>query len=189
MYCSSPNDLTIIGSSSVPFYFVCFPKVSKFPSPFPCCLEWYRMCGLELPFRLASNGRISKISTPCIFPKISNRSRPVDCSRSVGMVPGWAPGGRRSCSSLISVFPPSHQPIFPLPTPLSPSLSLSSSLHHFPHLQTSSADHWAAQHEGHVRFLQFLSATCARARFGRSAFFGKKPHLREIRTLAGGEGK
>lgn len=46
---------------------------------------------------------MSKISTPSIFPRISNRSRPVACSRSVGTVPGLAPGGRRSSSVLISV--------------------------------------------------------------------------------------
>ena len=56
-----------------------------------------------VPFRLASNGFMSKTSTPCILPRISNRSRPVDWSRSVGTVPGSAPGGRRSSSDLISV--------------------------------------------------------------------------------------
>ena len=45
---------------------------------------------------------MSKISTPCIFPRISRRSRPVACSRSVGMVPGLAPSGRRSASEVIS---------------------------------------------------------------------------------------
>ena len=44
--------------------------------------------GLYVPFLLASRGLMSKISTPCIFPRISRRSRPVACSRSVGMVPG-----------------------------------------------------------------------------------------------------
>jgi hypothetical protein len=43
---------------------------------------------LYVPFLLASSGLRSKISTPCIFPRISRRSRPVACSRSVGMVPG-----------------------------------------------------------------------------------------------------
>ena len=57
-----------------------------------------------LPIRLASRGFISKISIPCIFPRISKRSRPVACSRSVGTVPGAAPGGRRSDSLLISVY-------------------------------------------------------------------------------------
>lgn len=57
-----------------------------------------------LPLREASNGFMSKTSTPCIFPRISRRSRPVACSRSVGMVPGLAPGGRRSCSLLMSVY-------------------------------------------------------------------------------------
>ena len=43
------------------------------------------------------------MSTPCIFPKISRRSKPVACSRSVGTVPGSAPGGSKSCSVLISM--------------------------------------------------------------------------------------
>jgi hypothetical protein len=56
-----------------------------------------------VPFLLASSGLMSKTSTPCIFPRISRRSRPVDCSRSVGMVPGAAPvGDRRSFSLVIS---------------------------------------------------------------------------------------
>jgi hypothetical protein len=55
-----------------------------------------------VPFLLASSGLMSKMSTPCIFPRISRRSRPVACSRSVGMVPGWAPSGRRSASEVIS---------------------------------------------------------------------------------------
>ena len=50
---------------------------------------------------------MSKISMPCIFPRISRRSRPVDCSRSVGTVPGFAPGALRSSSVLISAHPPS----------------------------------------------------------------------------------
>lgn len=55
-----------------------------------------------LPLREASSGFMSKISMPCIFPSISNRSRPVAWSRSVGTVPGAAPGGRRSASVWIS---------------------------------------------------------------------------------------
>jgi hypothetical protein len=55
-----------------------------------------------VPRRLASRGLMSKTSTPCIFPRISRRSRPVDCSASVGTVPGCAPGGRRSSYDLIS---------------------------------------------------------------------------------------
>lgn len=51
---------------------------------------------------------MSKISIPCIFPKISRRSRPVDCSRSVGIVPGAAPGPRRSFSFLTSVYTRQH---------------------------------------------------------------------------------
>lgn len=58
--------------------------------------------GLYVPFLLASRGLRSKMSTPCIFPRISRRSRPVACSRSVGMVPGLAPSGRRSASEVIS---------------------------------------------------------------------------------------
>ena len=58
--------------------------------------------GDHVPLLLESNGLMSKMSTPCILPRISRRSRPVDCSRSVGMVPGCPPDGRRSCSSLIS---------------------------------------------------------------------------------------
>jgi hypothetical protein len=57
----------------------------------------------DIPRRLASNGLISKMSIPCIFPRISRRSRPVACSASVGTVPGCAPGGRRSASLLISI--------------------------------------------------------------------------------------
>lgn len=49
-----------------------------------------------------SSGVMSKISIPCIFPRISNLSKPVACSRSVGTVPGLAPGARRSDSVLIS---------------------------------------------------------------------------------------
>jgi hypothetical protein len=66
--------------------------------------RWHRSdCSHNVPTRLASSGLMSKISMPCIFPKISRRSRPVACSRSVGTVPGFAPGGRRSASVLISV--------------------------------------------------------------------------------------
>lgn len=57
----------------------------------------------DVPRRLASNGLMSKMSMPCIFPRISRRSRPVACSASVGMVPGFAPGAKRSASVLISV--------------------------------------------------------------------------------------
>ena len=49
-----------------------------------------------IPVRLESSGFMSKTSIPCIFPSSSNRSSPVACSRSVGTVPGAAPGGRRS---------------------------------------------------------------------------------------------
>lgn len=61
--------------------------------------------GVLLPRREASRGFMSKMSMPCIFPRISRRSRPVACSRSVGTVPGAAPGGRRSASVWISEFP------------------------------------------------------------------------------------
>jgi hypothetical protein len=71
----------------------------------------------SLPLREASRGFISKISTPCIFPKISNRSNPVACSRSLGTVPTGAPGGMRSVSLWISVFnfisPYPHIILFP----------------------------------------------------------------------------
>jgi hypothetical protein len=60
-------------------------------------------CDCNVPRRLASNGLMSKMSIPCIFPSTSRRSRPVACSASVGTVPGWAPGGRRSSMLLISV--------------------------------------------------------------------------------------
>lgn len=75
--------------------------------------------GCDVPRRLASRGFMSKISMPCIFPRISRRSRPVDCSRSVGTVPGFAPGARRSSSVLISIRPipsaidPSHNGRYP----------------------------------------------------------------------------
>ena len=52
---------------------------------------------------------MSNMSMPCIFPKISKRSRPVACSRSVGIVPGAAPGGRRSDSAWISIVSNSDQ--------------------------------------------------------------------------------
>lgn len=56
-----------------------------------------------VPTRSDGRGLMSKISMPCIFPRISKRSRPVACSRSVGMVPGSAPGGSKSSSLLISI--------------------------------------------------------------------------------------
>lgn len=46
---------------------------------------------------------MSKMSTPCIFPRISKRSRPVAWSRSLGTSPGRPPGGMRSCAPVISV--------------------------------------------------------------------------------------
>jgi hypothetical protein len=70
-----------------------------------CEEQVFQVCskGQYLPTRLASRGFMSNISVPCIFPRISKRSRPVACSRSVGTVPGAAPGGRRSDSLWISV--------------------------------------------------------------------------------------
>lgn len=65
--------------------------------------ERTKMGSFMVPFREASRGDMSKMSTLSIFPRISRRSRPVDCSRSVGMVPGWAPGPTRSSMVLISV--------------------------------------------------------------------------------------
>lgn len=73
---------------------------------------WYRtvhtlsffVCGFRgyVPTRSEGRGLMSKMSIPCIFPRISRRSRPVACSRSVGTVPGSAPGGNRSSGPLIS---------------------------------------------------------------------------------------
>lgn len=77
----------------------CSPSASRsIPPSFECLSKD------DLPRRLASNGLMSKISIPCIFPRISRRSRPVACSISVGTVPGCAPGGRRSASVLISAY-------------------------------------------------------------------------------------
>ena len=96
-YCSSPKDLTTIGLSSVPI-------ISRQQLTSNLLHRPFIVCDLisSIPKREASNGFMSKISTPCIFPKISNRSRPVACSRSVGIVPGAAPGPMRSASLLIS---------------------------------------------------------------------------------------
>ena len=104
-YCSSPKDLTTIGLSSVPAIPHQQLTFQDLPSPLS-------NCGLisSVPRREASNGFMSKISMPCTFPKISNRSKPVACSRSVGMVPGAAPGPMRSASLLISVY--AHQQPF-----------------------------------------------------------------------------
>lgn len=66
---------------------------------------------IHLPTLSAGRGLMSKISMPCIFPRISRRSRPVACSRSVGMLPGAAPGGRRSSCDLISDSGNHDQPI------------------------------------------------------------------------------
>ena len=59
--------------------------------------------GVIEPFREESRGRMSKMSTLSILPRISRRSRPVDCSISVGTVPGFAPGPTRSVLDFISV--------------------------------------------------------------------------------------
>lgn len=56
-----------------------------------------------VPRRLASRGRMSKTSTPSIFPRISNRSKPVACSRSDGTVPVLAPGPMRSSAVFTSL--------------------------------------------------------------------------------------
>lgn len=45
---------------------------------------------------------MSKTSTPAILDRISSRSRPVDWSRSVGIVPAAAPGAMRSEACLMS---------------------------------------------------------------------------------------
>lgn len=90
--------------------FFLMPKLSPM-HPAQVCPNWDldRLWGTGLrstkrhaPLRLASKVFMSNISTPSILPKISSRSRPVACSRSVGTVPGFAPGGRRSSSVLMS---------------------------------------------------------------------------------------
>ena len=60
-----------------------------------------------------------KTSTPSILPRISRRSRPVACSRSVGTVPGLAPGPMRSSAVLTSVHtkPIVSRPSFHSPRP------------------------------------------------------------------------
>ncbi len=68
-----------------------------------CLHTVLKLKGQTLPFRLASSGLISNTSIPCIFPKISNRSNPVACSKSEGIVPGSAPGGSRSSIDLSSI--------------------------------------------------------------------------------------
>jgi hypothetical protein len=128
-YCSSPNDLTVIGLSSVPVLITAVSLASPSsggsrPRVVACRCDQDNnplsnsTCSSQtdarrpshrnsvyVPFLLASSGLISKISTPCIFPRISRRSRPVACSRSVGMVPGLAPSGIRSVSEVISAGP------------------------------------------------------------------------------------
>lgn len=69
----------------------------------PQLLSQPRLLRQVLPLREASRGFMSKTSTPSILPRISRRSRPVACSRSVGTVPGAAPGPKRSSLVLISV--------------------------------------------------------------------------------------
>lgn len=64
-------------------YFIRLEYVIK--SPYACFIV------VSLPVRLESRGLMSKMSTPSIFPKISRRSRPVACSKSVAMVPDAAP--------------------------------------------------------------------------------------------------
>lgn len=66
---------------------------------FSCALARLRP---DTPLREASRGRMSKMSTPSTLPRISRRSRPVDCSRSVGTVPSAAPGPNRSSKDLTS---------------------------------------------------------------------------------------
>ena len=88
-YCSLPAELTTMGSSGVPVL------VSE-------RVGGRRQGAGGIPRRLASRGLMSKMSMPCIFPRISRRSRPVACSASVGTVPGLAPAGSRSSMDLIS---------------------------------------------------------------------------------------
>lgn len=87
-YCSLPAELTTMGSSGVPAFISGRARQLQVSG--------------DVPRRLASRGLMSKMSTPCIFPRISRRSRPVDCSASVGTVPGFAPSGIRSSMDLIS---------------------------------------------------------------------------------------
>jgi len=67
------------------------------PTPYPG-----KQRETNVPTRLESKGLMSKMSMPCIFPRISSRSRPVACSMSVGTVPGCAPGGSKSSIVLTS---------------------------------------------------------------------------------------
>jgi hypothetical protein len=112
-----------MGFSSVPGMPISLQSLPPAPnSPNP-------KCGLIsipgdgfVPLREASNGFISKTSMPCIFPKISNRSNPVACSKSVGTVATAAPGPMRSVSSLISVY--LSAPSLPKAAPCSPKLRI-----------------------------------------------------------------
>lgn len=93
-YCSSPKELTMIGSARVPA-----AKSMSVADSYSC--HWFQNenkgsecdqdiaillslapvqadVGGFIPSREASSGFISKMSMPCIFPSISNRSRPVD---------------------------------------------------------------------------------------------------------------
>lgn len=111
-YCSSPNDRTTTGLSRVPVRVLMVQRdVLTGQSD---NVMWRGLCncalaagasvgGNDAPFLSDGNGFMSKISTPCILPRISRRSRPVAWSKSVGIVPTGAPGGRRSSSVLISV--------------------------------------------------------------------------------------
>jgi len=74
----------------------------SYPHQFPSPSVLVFLHGV-LPRREASSGRMSKMSTPSILPRISRRSKPVACSTSVGTVPGGAPGPVRSSTVLISV--------------------------------------------------------------------------------------
>lgn len=73
-----------------------------------------------------------KTSTPSILPRISRRSRPVACSRSVGTVPGLAPGPMRSSAVLTSVH---TKPIVSRPSFHSPRPGSSAVLHPVPTFQ------------------------------------------------------
>lgn len=86
-YCSSPRERTMMGSSMVPMLLVTGKLVPE----------------VVIPRRDESRGFMSKISMPSCLPRISSRSRPVACSRSVGTVPGWAPGPTSVSGPLTSV--------------------------------------------------------------------------------------
>ena len=108
--------------------------------------------GENVPSLEASKGFISKTSIPCILPRISNRSNPVACSRSVGMVPTFAPGPKRSAGVFTSVIVPSHINIYsslPLPRPPPPESPHSRGARTYPRMESFS--HWVGPVAGRDR--------------------------------------